>query len=330
MTEQAPSFINNDLHEKDPSIPQTDEMTKRKMGNGALTETLDASPKRKIDLKDGQFDTDLPEGINPFEDEGARSSMMRPGLNDYILPSAMDDIPSGHYTISGHIDDPMSFGPPSKIERTIDVIDGESGKTISIESLRGDWYEEPDPGAGQLLAKLGYTLNEEGRMIAVPTPETVKRVAHDNFGIEIELVPDEGRLSAKRYIGVFAEGKYPVSTGTEPYYKHDIEDDHLTAMALGGKQLQDALHVSAKNILQDGKSDLDKIAGAIDTYTVTLRAIVADYSLVVGEPFGKEKGRETLRRYGSSLGIPTETTDEIIATAQQRAKELGMNVHDLD
>jgi hypothetical protein len=330
MIEQAPSSINKDVHEKDPSVSNNDEMTTRKIGSGALVEAMDTSPKRKIDLKDGQFDTDLPEGIHPFEDEGARSSMMRPGLNNYLLPSAMDDMSTGHYTISGHIDDPMGFGAPSQVERTIDVIDSESGKTISLESLRADWYEEADQGAERLLAKLGYTLNEQGRMTAVPTPETVKRVTRDNFGIEIELVPDEGRLSAKRYIGVFADGKYPVSTGTEPYYKHDIEDDHLTAMALGGKQLQDALQVSARTVLQDDKSDLDKIAGAIDTYTVTLRAIVADYNLVVGESYGKEMGRETLLKYGANLGIPPEATNDIIATAQKKVAELGMNVHDLD
>jgi hypothetical protein len=330
MIEQAPSFINKDVYEKDPSVSNNDEMTTRKIGNGALVEAMDVAPMRKIDLKDGQFDTDLPEDIHPFEDDGARSSMMRPGLNNYLLPSAMDNMSTGHYTISGHIDDPMGFGAPSQVERTIDVLDGKYGKTIALESLRADWYEEPAQGTEQLLAELGYTLNEEGRMTAAPTPETVKRVARNNFEIEIELVPDEGRLSAKRYIGVFADGKYPVSTGTEPYYKHDIEDDHLTAMALGGKQIQDALQTAAKNALEDDTNDLDKVAGAIDTYTVTLRAIVADYDLVVGEPFGKEMGRETLLKYGANLGIPPEATNDIIATAQKKAAELGMNVHDLD
>lgn len=91
----------------------------------------------------------------------------------------------------------------------------------------------------------------------------------------------------------------------------------------------DALQGAAQRALAQGADAQAQATGNIDVYTATLRASVADSNVLLGEAYGSRQGRQTLKQYGDRLGIPDKVTDSIIATAQAKAREFGLDVKDL-
>jgi len=121
----------------------------------------------------------------------------------------------------------------------------------------------------------------------------------------------------------------------ESYYGHDIGDDHITSVLLGGDVLRYVLStVLESKFSSDGKSlvseqELGELAEGLDRFTQTLRAIVTPSSVTFGEAYGTERGKITLSNYGNMLGLSSETIAHVLEAAQQKAQELDLPLNDL-
>lgn len=294
----------------------------------ALAETID-SDIRTIIVGSQVYETDLPAGIDIFEEP---HSFKKP-LHEALSPSALDELPVGIFHFSGEtteIDESFQNVTRS-IEREIQVIETDKGKVIGVESFgkNADWRMQPD--TGKLMSALGYVIDGEAgraRIIAVPTPETVKKAAQD-IGVEIEFFPKDGYIPGSQYLQTYVDGKYPVAMGEASFYQHDIEDDHLTAMALGGVHLRDALKSASETALLKDEKTIDHVAQTIDSYTASLRAVVSSHSELLGEAYGDARGRTTLIDIGEEIGITAEATNAVIAEAQENGREYGLDVKNL-
>ncbi len=264
------------------------------------------------------YETDLPEGVNPFSEDG------------HIDPKKMDELAAGNFTLisKGGESDLYDSGP----DRKISVRKTDAGKVIGNGAFQ--YYWEIGPGkTGRLMESLGFEVNdstENDFVTGVPTPETLVKVSAQH-GVAIELIRgDEHYVDGPTYLGAFKAGKYPVSLGTESAYRHDTEDDHITAMVLGKEPLRDALAEAADKALGSGdRKRIDMAAQDIDTFTATLRSIVSP-GILLGEAYGRQSGRRTLLQYGERLGISEDTVSTILSTAQATARELGIEVKELD
>jgi hypothetical protein len=149
------------------------------------------------------------------------------------------------------------------------------------------------------------------------------------LGVDVELLPNTGQASPRDYLKVFSEGKYPVATRDESYYEHDIQDDHLLGVVLGGDELKNALAVAATSALETENDDvIGTVTEAIDRFTQTLRAVVAT-SPTTGEAYGENMGRATLNRHGNAAGIPSTEVEKILKAAQERAPAYSFSVKQL-
>ncbi len=153
------------------------------------------------------------------------------------------------------------------------------------------------------------------------------------MGVEIQFFPKVGVISDIDYLRAFADGKYPVSTKEELQYMHDIQDDHITAMVLGGEPLKQALAEVASRAIADARRPLRRnrstgdTASMIDTFTAILRAVVSRGTTDV--PFILERGRSTLIKRGEALGLTAEKTQEILEHAQETGRTMGLKVREL-
>lgn len=252
--------------------------------------------------------TNLPEDIAVFEGSSA-------GEQPYsrrLLPSAMDSLPVGNYAIgSPDATDPF-------FDRNIVVTQDAEGKYIE------GMYQGLTANTGNsqaLLAKLGYKYeNAYGAAKSVPTPETVAHHAA-KLGVDVRCFPDQGLIDSNDYLKTFSEGKYPISTGDAAYYAHDIQDDHITAMVLGGEQLKDALKHVAAEALSQGE-DLDNFAAGIDQFTADVRGAVAPTENDRGKDYDKH-----VLFVGRGLGLSDDKISEIIEAARLRGREFGMDTY---
>lgn len=276
---------------------------------------------RDIDVGWNKYETNLPKGIDVF----ANPDLDLPEQTDIRL-GVLDELPEGEYVISRIIDDD---GYPLEIKRVIPVIDSPMGKVVGTEAWGSDVKWPLQSGTEELMGSLGYIVVEvDGHQViaAVPTPETIQKAAHD-LGVEVHVfLDDRPYVDGRDYLDSFAKGEYPIGK-----YPHDVEDDHITAMVLGGKPLKDALSVASEDVLLTGDENAIKLAaGTIDKFTAQLRGIISDHTQLRGETYGRQQGRATLHEYGAKLRIPPEVVEEILATAQENARGFGMSVKELD
>ncbi|CAN5415103.1 hypothetical protein BH10PAT3_BH10PAT3_0230 [soil metagenome] len=276
---------------------------------------------RQITLGGQEFDTDLPENTDIFNEDTEGSQ---------IIPSKLDGLPVGGFVVSRnetYFDD-LGNDVVHRVERRIDVMQSEKGKAVNVNAFANSNHDTwiLNPTTENLMTQLGFLV--DGKNIkAFPTPDTVVATAH-NLGVEIQLIPEAGQLSSRDYLRVFADGKYPVSTANETYYKHDIQDDHLPAVILGGMPLKVALQGVAKEAIASGDQEkMNDVTGAVDGFTARLRGVVYDG---VGAAYGREMGRGTLIKAGRALGLSDEVTQGILEHAQESAKGFGIEITELD
>ncbi len=290
----------------------------------------DAATERTITVDGQEYQTNLPDGVQLITDGGSARYLdleQKP-----LLPGDFDALQPGTYFIRGEREKMDDFKPEPEmvpVERHIEVKESEFGKTISRESLGERWSIEPD--AAELMQTLGYEVvqTEHGpRISGAPTPETVKAAA-GLAGVDIRFFDDVETIQGSDYLQTIAEGQYPASTKSEIMYKHDIEDDHLTTMVLGGEPLKQALVVVAQNALEKGGDLVDDTAMGIDTFTATIRGVISTHHELLGEAYGLEMGRRTVIQAGERIGIPPEETLKILEQAQGAARALHMNVKEL-
>lgn len=325
LSAPAPANIDPQSRIADPALPQA-------AGGVALAEAVSDETTTMVNGR--EYATNLPVGLDVFEaaDYGLDRLEEAP-----LAPSKLDTIPVGRFSVSGTEEQADEFltKKPVAVSRMIVARETDKGKVIELESFGSeayDWRLQPD--TSELMTALGYVIarNEAGydTIAAVPTPETVKKAAADH-GVQVEFFPEHGYVPGSKYLTAFKEGKYPASSGKSVQYKHDIEDDHLTAMVLGGEPLKEALSVAATAALEtnDG-STIDTMSQSIDIFTATLRAVISSHSQLLGEAYGKESGRRTLKECGEACGIAPEVTAQILATAQAKAHTFNMPVRELD
>jgi|GEM_PF-908422 len=325
---QSPSVLMN---------PETDPQAQHEahdIGSRLVAETVIASV-RPLELNGKRCMTDLPVGVEVFEDVTEEMADITTVALATLRPTALDTIPVGKFSVTGELetfDD--NFQPITMtLNRPIEAAQTDKGKVVSTESfgkLQDEWKLQPD--MGDLMEALGYvTETSDGyrRITAIPTPDTIKRAA-SKLGVDIKLFPDDGYIPGIDYLQTFADGQYPVSTGKSEFYKHDIEDDHLTSMALGGEPLKSALRTVAAAALQQGEAVIDDTARGIDSLTNALRGVVATSSEFLGSAFGKEASRATFQAKAANIGISAEVANEIIAVAQENGRKYNLHVQQID
>lgn len=182
-----------------------------------------------------------------------------------------------------------------------------------------------DPAGQKFLERLGYIF-VNGQAYA-PSPETFKAFCAKQ-GIEVEIFPDRSKLKAPEYLEAFAQGRYPVGA-LDSYYSHDIQDDHITALLIGGPDLQNAIKEALQLSLADPSTEVDDLTLSIDSFTNAFRSVVLPYG-TLGEAYGKESGRRTLKKEAGRVGIAPDKIDQLVAIAQQRARQFGLTPKDLD
>ena len=299
------------------AVPETQQIIGGGQANETLTPTI-------IEFNGEEYESNLPEGTTPLENSGL--PFERSSLNF----DAINELPVGDYWLKRTVQDTDDLGRPSnrtrEEKREISILDGDKGPVVAKESLPGMWQLIDE--SAELMRLLGYELKgDKGaeEIVGIPTPDTVKN-AVALLGIDIEFHSDQVYIPGSEYVKAYAEGKYPVSTR---HYQHDIEDDHLTAMVLGGEPLREALMLAAQTALQKGGESADDAAINIDTFTAVLRSVVTTAAPLLGEAFGSESGRRTLMTAGEQLGLAPEITESILAQAQQTAATIGMDVQEL-
>ena len=290
----------------------------------------EVAPERPIVIDGREYQTNLPKGVQLIEPEGGLISSAR------LIPKDFDALSPGKYVVHGGAER-GTFGEISEGIRRIEVRENESGKTILNESFSYGGQISVSEDALGLMQEIGYDIgsvwiSRVPNITGVPTPETLKAAA-GLMGVEIQFFPKVGVISDIDYLRAFADGKYPVSTKEELQYMHDIQDDHITAMVLGGEPLKLALAEVASRAIADARRPLRRnrstgdTASMIDTFTAILRAVVSRGTTDV--PFILERGRSTLIKRGEALGLTAEKTQEILEHAQEIGRTMGLEVMEL-
>jgi hypothetical protein len=300
---------------QESNLPSQEE--RKLLGGMAIAEGSESQPMHDLVIGGETYQTDLPEGINPFAENGK------------IDPQKIDEVPVGEFRLSivrSGFDIPVH-----QENRAISIRSTENGKVINPSLFEG--HIQIGAGkTGKLMEALGYEVDathENDFITGIPTPGTLVAAAAKS-GVDVELVVTDGQyINGRAYLGAFSKNKYPVSLGTEYGYQHDSEDDHMTAIVLAGKPLIGALAgVSIVALESDQQKQIDDIAQGIDNFTATLRAVISP-SVVTGEAYGLEMGRRTLTGTGEKIGISAERVSVILKTAQENAQKLGIEVKEL-
>jgi hypothetical protein len=181
-----------------------------------------------------------------------------------------------------------------------------------------------EPGGKEFLETIGYIFVND--QVYAPSPETLKAFCAKH-GIEVEIHKDKSKLEHPEYLKAYRAGKYPIGA-LDKFYSHDIQDDHITALIIGGAELQKTIATSVENLLRLQKFTPKDLSSLLDAFTATFRSVILPYG-TEGEAYGKEGGRTTLKFYGDKLNIQPEVMDELILIAQQRAIGFGMQPKEL-
>lgn len=275
-------------------------------------------------------ETDIPEGINIFDSHKYMGPRDMP-----LLPWALDALEEGEYSLSWNerVRTNEFEGQLKPATRKIQVFQGEKGKVI--DSLDGG-QEKVYHYAKNLMLALGYVLSDKPEeddyywCSGTPTPETVQSAAK-LLGVEIRFFSNfPNEIDGEPYLQSYADGCYPASKNNTTWYTHDIEDDHLTIVVLGGDKLRDALQIVASDALSINDSERVKdTAGRLDRFTECLRLATSENPRFESEAFNEENCMETLYTRGFELGLDAKTIEELLAECQKNAKIFGMTTKDL-
>ena len=257
------------------------------------------------------YETDSPDQL----EEAMKLVDGRPEIN---IPQ-IRNVPNGEYSIKTRT---ILFGGEEKLsepklDRIVKVFEGEKGKVIHPESLKDGLLNTTiNPGTESLMRDLGYVISSEGAIEGTPIPETLIRSAAD-LGLAIEF-HEGGKLSAEEYVETFSRGAYPVATGNEYWYSHDINDDHITAMVLGGAELMHLLQRGASKAIETHTED--KASGAIDQFTNCLGGFLY---VRKGQ---LNAGYDGLIENGEKLGISKEEVDHLVINARAKAQDYDIEL----
>lgn len=282
------------------------------------------------------YHTNLPANVNIFT--AVETIYDNPDRRPYegVNPGTLDELPPGKYFIIG--DDPTIKDDPisetsSHVEVSLEIVAYNDGKYLSKKNQIGRIKPQCQAQARPLLEQAGFVFLDDDTLI--PTPLTVQKKMREK-GVEVELMENTGHIPSAEYVHSYRQGKYPIATGEESYYQHDIEDDHITGIVLGGPELMQAISVALETVItQDGTplvSDeiIGKTANGIDRFTSALRAATAPFIDVPNDfMYSPEQARKTLREFGHAIDLTPDTVDSLLAIAQKRADSLGVQVREI-
>ena len=327
-------------HEAEQNLPSASIV-----GEVPIGEIVD-QPINKVRVGDFLVSTNLPEDAVGFANDEKTKEYIFGVLQDPvfgIIPRELDGLAAGSYWTEVNIptdeykSDVHSVPNHKTTKQTFLVKETPDGKVFETEDLLNQgWFVIRFADGTILLESLGFEITHptKGRAYieAFPTPETVKGKAKE-FGVDIEFVPGMDKIKGKKYLSIFADGKYPVSTKTQDSYLHDVHDDHLTTMILGGDMLRNTLKTIASNALNEPSHDpnnptqeIDNAAVFIDNFTANLREVIS-VRLGVNKYEPEYYTKQAINRFeaaASLVGIRISQAYEILDSAVTRAKELGM------
>jgi hypothetical protein len=270
----------------------------------------------------GSYETNDPEAIDDL------FSRQKKGFG--IQPAKLDEVPLGNYVITRRAWrlDPAKGVSEPELDRQIIVSEGPRGRVFNPDAFKHrDLNKQTNEGTQVLMRALGYAVGADGKIEGTPTPLTIKENAL-RLGVDIDLL-ETGAIDGRRYLRSYAAGKYPVGAGEEYWYAHDINDDHVTAMVLGGQPLKELLRTAATNVLAanapnrenyEGVTSIDDAASAMDTFTNSLGGLLYNRRGQISE------GYEGMLRAGTQLGITKQQIDELIISARTKAQVFGVKL----
>ncbi len=287
-----------------------------------LEESSITEDTRTVEMEGTSYVTNIPASAelfdnSPYDDWGGARGI------DSIRPKGIDDVQPGIYFVEEQTPHDEGY----KFRRELKIIETEYGKALTLDSL-----DNPSITIGSKAKKFfqrfgfafeqkdGESDGELGQLSAVPSPETVQQNA-ELFNVDIAITDSSSVISPEEYIKYYADGKYPVAASGS-YYFHDIEDDHFPGVILGGEELRDSLSGAAELALQSRDSErIGATTDAIDKFTAALTGVIAGSR--IGDAYGPELGRQTVRDCAKDLDISREKADEIVDLIRSRALKAG-------
>lgn len=196
-----------------------------------------------------------------------------------------------------------------------------------LNTYRSETMDTPEQSPMTVfMERLGYMF--VNNHVYAPSPQTFKKYLEQE-GIKVEFFEDEDEISAEEFVDAYARGSYPVGAKEMNYYRHDISDDHVVALMLGGEELQRTLAHYVKLARDKGEISLGDLTNEIDNFTSIFKfavlppsASASDYPGYSLSSLHAKNVRNGLK--GFSLSIPDEKIDDLIAIAQQRAHDFGL------
>ncbi|MGZ6004989.1 MAG: hypothetical protein ACXWLH_02460 [Candidatus Saccharimonadales bacterium] len=247
-----------------------------------------------------------------------------------INPSALDRLSPGNYRVfSADVHGPTYYDDTPHGYREIQIKETPAGRVVNLSAFKLSEAADTTYSSGNLLRSLGYEVDEDGNITGIPTPATVTNAA---ASLDVEVMPvnaaNYGEIDPFTYINAFAEGKYPISVNSEELYVHDIHDDHITTLVLGGEPLKTVLKSMAKrasemiNNAPDEnirRSIAEKSADVIDTVTNSLGGNVYSRPAATTSLSGMLEKAEY-------LGINETEINNIIEIIKENAQKFGIKI----
>lgn len=177
-----------------------------------------------------------------------------------------------------------------------------------------------------LFEKMGYKVDGPMSIAGYPRPDVVVACAK-NFGVDVEIVDGHAIIPSNVYVAAFAKAHYPVATGSYDMYRHDIDDDHFSAVLLGGSAMMRELQRYAAEVLsRDDEALTAGAAGVIDQFTSKFRDCIGDSFTRQECEYSIQAQMPQLRRLAAQMNISPGCLEDMLECARQEAAALGMDI----
>lgn len=254
--------LHNPSHPEIAAVPQGS--TVEFVGHVAVREfesTVITDPSLFQDTHRFQHEIVLSTGEHAITTVPESVDLLGPDLRG-IKPNGLDHIEPGSYDVE-LLDSPNS----EMATRKIIVKDlGDGNRSVNESAFKLDLGVVGfSDGGKKILSNVGFGFSENEE-VYYPSPQTLKRLAAEQ-GVDVELT-QSGLISSKEFLGLYADKKYPVGTGAQFYYLHDIQDDHLPGIICGGEELANVLaRVSSDALASGNEATMNQTTVGIDFLT---------------------------------------------------------------
>jgi len=264
----------------------------------------------------GSLITDIPLEAFKIDSAESRSPVVS------LTVAAMEDMPEGDYHLSNYDRDGKGIAavlsvrttPEGEkyygIKRTISypeqvedpeiveacnvptekqtIIVGEFGARDMVEGLPSILRLE-SKAYTEMFLKLGFQMDDEGKITGYPVPSVFARRYQEHFGIpvkRVDIAKENGLMPAEEYVRAYSEGAYPIGVGGDLKSGfHDMRDDHASGEAAAGVEAHEMdcdIARAAIPKIQD-RAFMVKVGGQLDNASFKkqdlLRNMVGDFKI---------------------------------------------------